>query len=1380
VERFSLASATERWLDFLALEHETLPLPIGFGREGDLLLVYRPPPPGRPIREGRVPRDLVPHLLLQAAAAMAFFQAHGSGLDEEDLAAAHWDRRGGVARLWLSGSPRCLSRGGAPPGACVALSAFLDRLLRRGGRLADREARALAERLGATEAPLRRAEFAVAAVAQSFESLSGRASGPARRRAVGYAGAFLRDVRQRAIVESARAILEKHEARIFSSGGPPLSPGSALPLEPPPSSAAEASRRLRELARADASRGNTVWIAAGLDQWDELSRRAFETAARFLPSEIEVRPLPSRVPAPSLPDEWRREIFVPCGSIAAALRFYEWLADEVREAPAAARDIALECLASGQWAAFASDPTGQAPLPAPGRDETTLPSLAGAGALAASEREVLTFLTSRDAPAGLAEIGRVCGRSAREALSHLSRLGLVEDLPGGWRLTASGRRGAASGIEAAGLFRRWAGKEAEPGRRIELLLAAGALREATEEAQRWFRRTPPRPAEAWFELAARLRAAGVERPPCLDLIEAEREIAGGRPAEALALFGRVVASPAATVEERRAAWLREAETVARVEGACEGGRRASAWRQEFPEAPPEQGGRALRLEAAGLAREGRYDTARERLDDADRLASSLDEPALLENALARASVFSREGRLAEEAHLYELWRPRALRLCDDALAARFLSQEALSLCDARKFAQAAARLEEALAVLRDDSAERARLAIDLAATLYHAGRPDRCAPLLEEAAALAASAGRRDLLRIARSNRIELRLARAEWEPASSAIEEMLEAARQDKDDLWQLVALHHRGRLALRRGRLEQAGEDNRRARELAERLRDRLEIGELWLEEGDRRLYEGDAVGARRAWETAAADPPDRCDTERLAALRLEELAWSGNGGPSAADRAQICARLSRGDYEAAETVARWRVLLGRMGLEDDLAARAERVLRDRGGEALADRIFGRREPYAAAASIPVETLRDLREAIARALAGEDSSSSLEALGVAGLRLSDPQGVEVLRLGQLVQGEARGRTLEAGAASYRLELAGKTPEPLAEAVALLAETLLFRRPAGRAAEGFGEAWRRLGIVTEDSSMEEPYRRLQRFAAQPVTVLVRGESGCGKEAVARAVHALSPRAAGPFVAVNVPAIPAALLESELFGHVRGAFTGAERDRVGLLDEAARGTIFFDEIGDLEAALQSKLLRALQDREIRRLGENRSRRIDVRVVSATSRDLAREVEAGRFREDLYYRLHVAVVALPPLRERGRDVMRLARHFLEAFGGEYGRGPLRLSPEAALALSAHSWPGNVRELQNAMAQAAALADSDGVIGLAHLPEALRPGKPRAPAESYRFRLDAHRKGMISDALGRSGGNRSVAARELGLSRQALRYLMKELQVQDPPPRGRPSP
>ncbi|HEY6050558.1 MAG TPA: sigma 54-interacting transcriptional regulator, partial [Thermoanaerobaculia bacterium] len=287
-----------------------------------------------------------------------------------------------------------------------------------------------------------------------------------------------------------------------------------------------------------------------------------------------------------------------------------------------------------------------------------------------------------------------------------------------------------------------------------------------------------------------------------------------------------------------------------------------------------------------------------------------------------------------------------------------------------------------------------------------------------------------------------------------------------------------------------------------------------------------------------------------------------------------------------------------------------------------------------------------------------------------------------------------------------------------------------------------------------------------------PITVLVLGESGSGKEAVARAVHSLSPRSSGRFVAVNVSAIPAALLESELFGHARGAFTGAERDRAGLFEEAAGGTIFFDEIGDLAASLQAKLLRALQEGEIRRVGENRPRRVDVRVVSATSRDLAAEVEAGRFREDLFYRLHVAVVRLPPLRERGRDVLLLARHFLQ----RRGQPPLDLAPEAVAALLAHPWPGNVRELQSAMASAAALAEGPRVEA-SHLPDPVRrASRPAERGRGYRSRVNAHRRGLIMEALDRAGGNRSRAARELQLSRQALLYLIRELGVNEGAKRG----
>jgi two-component system response regulator AtoC len=415
-------------------------------------------------------------------------------------------------------------------------------------------------------------------------------------------------------------------------------------------------------------------------------------------------------------------------------------------------------------------------------------------------------------------------------------------------------------------------------------------------------------------------------------------------------------------------------------------------------------------------------------------------------------------------------------------------------------------------------------------------------------------------------------------------------------------------------------------------------------------------------------------------------------------------------------------------------------------------------------------------LRAAIAGALAGEEREAPLAALGLSGLRVTDGGGREVVRLGSVAEGAAP-RRLEAGTASYELALWPPVSEERAAAIAFLLETMLFRCAAPGPPSDFAEGWRRLGVMAADVSMEEPYRRLVRFAPAAVTVLVLGESGSGKEAIARSVHALSARRAGPFVAVNVPAIPPALLESELFGHARGAFTGADKDRKGLLEEAERGTIFFDEIGDLTPPLQAKLLRALQEREIRRVGENRPRKVDVRIVSASSRRLEKEVEAGRFREDLFYRLHVAVITLPPLRDRARDAQLLARHFLSRYAREYDRGDLTFAPEALAALSAHSWPGNVRELQNVVAQAAALAERGGVVGPELLPEPLRKSVRRTGTENYRARVDQHRRGLIAEALERSGGNRSRAARDLGLSRQALLYLIRELNVTIRPRGGR---
>jgi DNA-binding NtrC family response regulator len=506
------------------------------------------------------------------------------------------------------------------------------------------------------------------------------------------------------------------------------------------------------------------------------------------------------------------------------------------------------------------------------------------------------------------------------------------------------------------------------------------------------------------------------------------------------------------------------------------------------------------------------------------------------------------------------------------------------------------------------------------------------------------------------------------------------------------------------------------------------------------------------------------------------LDELARTAQTEVPESVRKELASLFESDEYAAAEQAARWHVIF-RGKLDSSWRNRADRVLRARGGEALARRVFGSED---GGESVGLATLaadlRNLREAVAGVLAGEERDASLAAFRLSGLALADSDSREILRFGRL-EGPSK-RRLDAGASSYELAVSPTPSGAVLDAIALILETLLFRHAPAEPPSDFAEGWRRLGVIAADTSMEEPYRRLVRLAPSPVTVLVRGESGSGKEAVARAVHALSPRARRAFVAVNVPAVPSALLESELFGHARGAFTGAERDRAGLLEEAEGGTIFFDEIGDLSAPLQAKLLRALQEREIRRVGENRSRRLDVRVVSATSRELEREVEAGRFREDLYYRLHVAVIALPPLRDRGRDVVLLARHFLERCSRDFSRGRLAFAPETLSILSTHSWPGNVRELQNVVSQAAALAAPGAVVGPDLLPEELRRRKAGNPdAGNYRARVDRHRRGLVCEALERAGGNRSKAARDLGLSRQALVYLIRELRVE---PRSRTAP
>ncbi len=305
-------------------------------------------------------------------------------------------------------------------------------------------------------------------------------------------------------------------------------------------------------------------------------------------------------------------------------------------------------------------------------------------------------------------------------------------------------------------------------------------------------------------------------------------------------------------------------------------------------------------------------------------------------------------------------------------------------------------------------------------------------------------------------------------------------------------------------------------------------------------------------------------------------------------------------------------------------------------------------------------------------------------------------------------------------------------------------------------------------GIVARSAVMVAVVNAARKVAPHPSTVVVTGESGTGKELVARLIHRASPRAGKPFVAVNCGAIPEALLESELFGHTRGAFTGATADKPGLFEEADGGTLMLDEIGELPVSLQVKLLRVLQEGEVRRVGANSSRSVQVRVIAATNRDLLADIGTGRFRSDLYYRLNVVSVHVPPLRERVEDVPELARHFVELHGRRLGVSGSLISSEAMRLLTAYSWPGNVRELENAIERALVLT-TGAAIEPEHLPETvISRASIVEPDEdlSVKRRTAALERLLIQRALERTRGNRTRAAELLDLSHRALLYKLRE--------------
>jgi len=338
-----------------------------------------------------------------------------------------------------------------------------------------------------------------------------------------------------------------------------------------------------------------------------------------------------------------------------------------------------------------------------------------------------------------------------------------------------------------------------------------------------------------------------------------------------------------------------------------------------------------------------------------------------------------------------------------------------------------------------------------------------------------------------------------------------------------------------------------------------------------------------------------------------------------------------------------------------------------------------------------------------------------------------------------------------------FRIEEIRMVVRRALEAQRLTRENLEYRR-------SLRERYAVEGLVGQSPAMVSLYKLVARVAALDTTVLIEGETGTGKELVARAIHYASPRAPRPFVVVDCAALPETLVESELFGHERGAFTGATRARRGLLETADGSTCLLDEVGELTPPLQAKLLRVLQEKVVRRVGGNEPIAVDVRIVAATNRDLRKRVEEGAFREDLYYRLNVVSIRVPPLRERREDVPLLAQHFLRRCAAAAGKPVEGFAPEALAGLAAHAWPGNVRELEHAVERAVALASAPLILA-EDLPPDVRGAPPPPPIlPQPRMTLEEVKAWYVNTVLEETGGNKVRAAEILGIDRRTLYRIL----------------
>ncbi len=475
----------------------------------------------------------------------------------------------------------------------------------------------------------------------------------------------------------------------------------------------------------------------------------------------------------------------------------------------------------------------------------------------------------------------------------------------------------------------------------------------------------------------------------------------------------------------------------------------------------------------------------------------------------------------------------------------------------------------------------------------------------------------------------------------------------------------------------------------------------------------------------------------------------------------RARVAAELERVPLAAAVGVVRALAVAARLGVEPEqswgaLWGRVEAALVTGGLEGWAQQL--RRLRGVDPATL-VMALDGLLGAGTDVLAPSRVAAVAAALGLPWLAVRD--GDEVLATFGVPACQSEEVTAGAVRVGSRAPLSGTELATLRLLARQVEEQRARPEKVGSLAGG--------GLLGVSRAMARVREEISQWAPLPVVVLVLGEPGTGKELCAQELHRQSQRR-GAFVPINCAGIPAALLEAELFGSVRGAYTGADRDRPGLVEEAEGGTLFLDEVGELPLELQGKLLRLLQEREVRRVGATRTRTVDVRFVAATNRDLAGAVDAGAFRPDLFYRLSVGVIRMPPLRERPDDVEELARYFVQRCAATFGRLGVRLAPASIGVLRAGGWPGNVRELESAIARAVAAARPGEALGPDRFPELVPPAAASVCSlQPYNEALRLFRRDYFLRLLETCGGNRSEAARRAGISRQTLLYHLRELAV-----------